>query len=157
MGTHWELEGNRLRTKEKWKQLITYYQTLYVLTCIKCMNVTRTKCAIAMYKVSKNQISRNLGPLIEHGPHWINFNILTFTTENNRYFKGLHKIWNKIISFDMKKKKWNVRHFMGNVKKKVNLRVLRVSPYVSKGVFQSCLDPHLTITTIPTFKIIIKL
>ncbi len=43
-------------------------------------------------------------PLIEHGPHWINFTILTFISENNRYFKGLYKIWNKIISFDMRKK-----------------------------------------------------
>jgi hypothetical protein len=29
---------------------------------------------------------------------------LTFMSENNRYFKSLYKIWNKIISFDMKKK-----------------------------------------------------
>jgi hypothetical protein len=40
---------------------------------------------------------------IEHGPHWINFTILAFISENDRYFKGLYKIWNKIISFDMKK------------------------------------------------------
>ncbi len=25
-------------------------------------------------------------------------------SENNRYFKNLYKIWNKSISFDMKKK-----------------------------------------------------
>jgi hypothetical protein len=35
--------------------------------------------------------------LIEHGPHWINFNILTFISENNRYFKCLYKSWNTII------------------------------------------------------------
>jgi hypothetical protein len=29
---------------------------------------------------------------------------------------------------------------MGKVKKKVNLKVLRVNPYVSKGVPQLCLD-----------------
>jgi hypothetical protein len=29
--------------------------------------------------------------------------ILIFRNENNRYFKGLCKIWNKINSFDMKK------------------------------------------------------
>jgi hypothetical protein len=40
---------------------------------------------------------------IEHGPHWINFIIFTFISENNRYFKNLYKIWNKIISLDMKK------------------------------------------------------
>jgi hypothetical protein len=48
-------------------------QTLYVLMCIKCMNVTKTKCPITMLKFSKSQISRNFEPLIEHGPHWINF------------------------------------------------------------------------------------
>ncbi len=41
----------------------------------------RTKCFIAMYKVSKNEISGNFGPLIDHGPHWINFIILTFISE----------------------------------------------------------------------------
>jgi hypothetical protein len=50
-----------------------------------------------------NQIFRNFGPLIEHGPHWINFTIFTFINGNNKYFKSLCKIWNKIISFDMKK------------------------------------------------------
>jgi hypothetical protein len=64
------------------------------------MNVTRTKCPIAMLKVLKNQISGNFEPLIEHGSHWINFTIFTFISEKNRYFKCLHKI----ISFDMRKK-----------------------------------------------------
>jgi hypothetical protein len=59
--------------------------------CIKCMNVTRTKCPIAMLKVSKNQMSKNFGPLIEHGLHWINFIILTFISEKNRYFRSLQK------------------------------------------------------------------
>jgi hypothetical protein len=31
------------------------------------------------------------------------FNIFIFISANNRFFKGLYKIWNKIISFDMKK------------------------------------------------------
>jgi hypothetical protein len=44
--------------------------------------VTKTKCPIAMYKISKIEISRNFGPLIEHGAHWINFIILTFINEN---------------------------------------------------------------------------
>jgi hypothetical protein len=52
----------------------------------------------------KNQFFGNFGPLMEHGSYWINFIILTFISENNRYFRGLHKIWNKIISFDMIKK-----------------------------------------------------
>ncbi len=42
--------------------------------------------------------------MIKHGPHWIDFTIFTFISENNRYFRGLYEIWNKIISFDMKKK-----------------------------------------------------
>jgi hypothetical protein len=36
--------------------------------------------------------------------HWINFTILTFISKNNRYFRCLYKIWNKIISFGMRKK-----------------------------------------------------
>jgi hypothetical protein len=47
---------------------------------------------------------KNFEPLIEYGPHWINFIILTFIIEKNKYSKSLYKIWNKIISFDMKKK-----------------------------------------------------
>jgi hypothetical protein len=64
---------------------------------IKCMNVTKTKCLITMLK--KN------GPLKKYGPHWINFTILTFMNENNRYSRSLYKIGNKIISFDMRKKR----------------------------------------------------
>jgi hypothetical protein len=37
-------------------------------------------------------------------PNWINFTILTFINEKNRYSKCLYKIWNKIISFNMRKK-----------------------------------------------------
>jgi hypothetical protein len=55
-------------------------------------------------KNSKNQISNNFGQLIKHGSHWIKFIIFTFIIENNRYLKGLHKIWNKTISFEMRKK-----------------------------------------------------
>jgi hypothetical protein len=58
------------------------------------MNVTRT---IVISKVSKNQVFGNFGPLIKHGPHWINFSILIFISEKNRHFKSLYKIWNKII------------------------------------------------------------
>ncbi len=35
-----------------------------------------------MYKISKSEISKKFGPLIEHGSHWINFIILTFISEN---------------------------------------------------------------------------
>jgi len=72
---------------------------------IKCSNVTRTKCPIAMYKISKSDFFENFGPLIEHSPHWINFIILTFISENNRYFRCPYKVWSKFISFHMKKKR----------------------------------------------------
>jgi hypothetical protein len=81
--------------------------------------------------------------LIKHGPHWINFTIFTFISENNTYFRCLYKIWNKIISFDMRKKRENVRHVIGKVKKKVNLKVLAVSPKGSNVVPQSCLDLNM--------------
>ncbi len=55
-------------------------------------------------KVSKNENFKNFGPLIQHGPHWMNFTILIFISENNKYSKCPYKIWNKIISFDMRKK-----------------------------------------------------
>jgi hypothetical protein len=42
--------------------------------------------------------------LIEHGPHWITFIILTFISEKNKYCKGLYKIWNNFFSFNMRKK-----------------------------------------------------
>jgi hypothetical protein len=68
------------------------------------MTVIKTKCPIVIKKVSKSQIFWYFGPLVKHGPHWINFIILTFISENKIKFKGLYKIWNDIISFDMKKK-----------------------------------------------------
>ncbi len=77
---------------------------------IKCMNDTKTKCFIVMQNVSKSEISKNFGPLIEHGPHCINFIIITFISENNRYQRFLYKIWNKIISFDIKKRKSKTWH-----------------------------------------------
>jgi hypothetical protein len=63
--------------------LVQYFlsQTPYVLMCIKCINVARTKCPIAMLIFLINQIYGNFGPLIEHGPHWINFTIFTFISE----------------------------------------------------------------------------
>ncbi len=58
-----------------------------------------------MYKGSKSEISKKLGPLVDHGPHWINVIILTFISEINKYSRCLYKIWSKLISFDMEKKK----------------------------------------------------
>jgi hypothetical protein len=57
-------------------------------------NVKKLKCYFLIF----------FGSLIKHGPHWINFIIFIFISENNRYFRSLHKIWNKIIIFDMRKK-----------------------------------------------------
>jgi hypothetical protein len=62
----------------------------------------------------------NFGPLIKHDPHWINYTNLTFTNEKNRYFRGLYKIWNKIIHFTWKKR-WNVRHIHGKNEEKGEL------------------------------------
>ncbi len=44
-------------------------------------------------------------PLIEHGLNWINFTILIFISERNRYFRCAYKNWNKFMSFDMRKKR----------------------------------------------------
>ncbi len=63
--------------------------------------MTRTKCSITMYKVLKSEIYENFGLFIEHDPHWINFTILIFIHEKNRYYKCLNFFWNKLISFDM--------------------------------------------------------
>ncbi len=41
-----------------------------------------------------------------------------------------------------RKKKGNLKQVIRKMKKNVNLKVLGVSPYVSKGVPQSCLDPY---------------
>jgi hypothetical protein len=57
-----------------------------------------------MLKKSKSELKNKIGPLKKYGPHWINFTILTFMNENNRYSRSLYKIGNKIISFDMRKK-----------------------------------------------------
>jgi hypothetical protein len=73
--------------------------------------------------------------------HWINFIALIFINEKKRYFRCLYRIWNKIISFYMRKK-GNIRQIIEKMKKKVNLKVLGASPYVSKGVPQSWLDPN---------------
>jgi hypothetical protein len=68
--------------------------------------ITNTLCAnvYKIYKCDKNQMpyynvksfkKTNFGKfwaIIKHGPHWINFIILTFINENNRYFKSLYKI-----------------------------------------------------------------
>ncbi len=74
-------------------------------------------------KVLKNEIYGNFGPLIEHGPHWINFIILTFISENNRYFK-----WNLEQNYfiDIRKKGKSKTSHRKN-EKKVNLSVLRVN------------------------------
>ncbi len=71
----------------------------------KCMNVTKTKCLITMLNFFLNDHFKQIKPLIEYGPHWINVIILTFINENNRYSRSLYKIWNKIISFEMRKKR----------------------------------------------------
>jgi hypothetical protein len=91
----------------------------------ECDNNQMPYSNVKNFKKSKFE---NFEPLREHGLHWINFTIFTFICETNRYFKGLYKIWNKIISFDMRKKRWNVRQVMRKLKKKVNLGLLGMNP-----------------------------
>ncbi len=67
----------------------------------ECDNLQMADCNVNSFKKSN---FGNFGPLIEHGPRWINFTIFIFISENSRYFKSLYKIWKKIISFDMRKK-----------------------------------------------------
>jgi hypothetical protein len=41
----------------------------------------KTRCPIVIEFFSKNKISKNFGPLIQHGPHWKKITILTFINE----------------------------------------------------------------------------
>jgi hypothetical protein len=75
-----------------------FWPKIFTINTI-CVNVYKT------YECDSNLMPYwNFGPSIKHGTHWINFIILTFINENNKYFRCLYKIWNKIISFDMRKK-----------------------------------------------------
>jgi hypothetical protein len=84
-----------------WPKIFTT-NTLYV-NVYKIYECDKNQMPCYNVKSFKSQISGNFGPFIEHGLHWINFIILTFISENNRYFKGLYKIWNKIILINMRK------------------------------------------------------
>ncbi len=80
--------------------------------------IANTLCAnvYKMYECDKNQMTyynvklfkkstfEIFEPLIEHGPHLINFIILTFISENNRYLRDLHKIWTKLFHLTWEKK-----------------------------------------------------
>jgi hypothetical protein len=44
-------------------------KTLYMFSCIKGLNVTKTKCPIALKKISKKKNSWDFEPLIKHGLH----------------------------------------------------------------------------------------
>jgi hypothetical protein len=71
-------------------------QTSYVLMCIKWMNMTRTKCPIVIFLIQKVN-SKNFGPLIEHGPHWINFTILTFIVKTIDILETYVKFRTKLL------------------------------------------------------------
>jgi hypothetical protein len=77
--------------------------------------------------------------LIEYGPHWIHFTIFIFISENNRYFKSLHKIWNKNIHLTWEKRV-ECKTCHGKSEEKGQFGILGVSLYVSKGVLWSCLE-----------------
>jgi hypothetical protein len=55
--------------------------------------------------------------------------------------KAYIKFGTKLLHLN-EKNKGNLRQVIRKLKKMVNLRVLRVNPYVSKGVPQSCLNPN---------------
>jgi hypothetical protein len=86
-----------------------------------------------MCKIAKNENFENFGPLIGHGPRWINVTILTLISENNRHFKCPYKIWSKFISLDIffKRKLKTSHRFYGE---KGEYGVLKMSPYVSNRV-----------------------
>jgi len=77
--------------------------TLYV-NVYKMYECEKNQIPCCNVKNFKRLIFENFGPLIDHGPHWINFTILIFISEKNRYVNDLQIFWNKIISFDMRKK-----------------------------------------------------
>ncbi len=89
------------------------------------------KCNVKNFK--KNQAIDRTWPTLDK------FYYFYLHKWKKKYFRGLYKIWNKIIIFYMKKR-GNLRQIIRKMKKKVNLKVFRVSPYVSKGVPQSCFD-----------------
>ncbi len=57
----------------------------------------KNKCPIVMWKISKNEICKNFGPLIKHGPHWINFIILISRVEKIDILDVYIKIGTKLF------------------------------------------------------------
>jgi hypothetical protein len=50
--------------------------------CIKCIyECDKNQMPYCNQKISKNQNFGNFGPLIDYGPCWINFTIITFISE----------------------------------------------------------------------------
>jgi len=99
------------------KSLKTRKECLNILFCFKIFTTNTLIASVyKMFSCNKNQVPYynvqnfkkwnfwEFGPLIEHGPHWIDFIIITFISEKNRYFRCPYKIWSKFITFDMKKK-----------------------------------------------------
>jgi hypothetical protein len=91
------------------------------------------KCNV---KIFKKWNFKKIRPLIEHGPHWINFIIFTCISEKRNILETYIKFETKLLFFTWEKR-GNLRQIVRKMKKKVNLKVFRVSPYVSKGVPQS--------------------
>jgi hypothetical protein len=72
---------------------------------IKCINETKTKYPITMLKNSKSENLKKFEQWKEYGPHWINFTILNFMNENNRYLKAYIKFGTKLLHLTWEKKK----------------------------------------------------
>jgi len=66
------------------------------------ISTINTLCAnvYKMYECEKNQMhycNVKFWAIDKYGPHWINFIIYTFISENNRYFKSLYKFGTKFF------------------------------------------------------------
>jgi hypothetical protein len=73
-----------------WAMLINTMKLLSTLPSKKdCLSQNMPYCNVIFLK---RIVLKDFGPLIKHRPHWINFTILTFISENNRYSRYLYKI-----------------------------------------------------------------
>jgi hypothetical protein len=68
------------------------------------MSVTKLNALLQCKFFQKNEFLRNFGPLIEHGPHWINFTILTFISEKNDIPDAYIKFGTKLFHLTGEKK-----------------------------------------------------
>jgi len=101
----------RKKSSKTHKECLNNFFWLKIFTTnTLCVNVYK------MYECDKNQVLYCNVKSFKRSNFWEfwtidrtwptldKFTIFTFISEKNRYFRSLHKIWNKIISFDIRKK-----------------------------------------------------